>query len=323
MGRDDLICVPGMMGYDGIIEHLPASLFGNISRWAAKTIVDIHRASIRGALVEYPMVGDAGGQGREVELVSPGSAELLLEPSAHIDGRGAESPEDQTPQDEIMADDSAELFGSGVQIDGAEADDVAYQGITNAGTDHFQYSPYGGDDAWGHPGGNATDPDSQSEDDQDHHSAYDSHGPDYEPVDAAPLPISGYDTSPDAQEEDRVSENGQAVPIENVEGASGVSSSHEPDQDAQTSGAVSVVDLTTETDVPQQNSSLRPALQLLYKIDTFPTSELPIVCEFFGTSGAMIDKGLVIIPGTTMELTAGQLAFSTSSSRGRSARQAS
>ncbi|KAL7926790.1 hypothetical protein ACQKWADRAFT_308750 [Trichoderma austrokoningii] len=55
----------GMMGYDGIVEHLPVSRFTNISQWPAKTIVDIHRAGV------------SEGRGREDERMVPSSAELL------------------------------------------------------------------------------------------------------------------------------------------------------------------------------------------------------------------------------------------------------
>lgn len=117
-----------MMGYDGVICHLPASPFANIGHWPAKMIVDVHRASAGAdASGEYPVAWTTEGRGRENEIMVPGGAGLL-DQAFHTDAPDAESAGDQALQDEMMGDDGDELFASDVQIDEAEDDDIGIQG---------------------------------------------------------------------------------------------------------------------------------------------------------------------------------------------------
>lgn len=314
MGRDDLICVPGMMGYDGVIYNLPASRFANIGHWPAKMIVDVHRASAGAdASGEYPVAGIIEGRDREDSIMAPGGAELLDQPF-HSDAPEAEGAGDQALRDEIMGDDGDEWSASDVQIDEDEDDDVGIQGIIEPSNDNnpSRYDPhrYADDqDFLAHGGENATDADSEEEDGYDY-SARGSPISDIGLADAEGMLGSSHDMSLDEQDDGTASGDGQAVPTEST----GHTSSpglpfREPTQNIHTGAAVDVIDLTAEADEPQEAASLRPALQALYRIDTLPPRELPMLCLFFAASSAEIENGLFTIPGTIQPLTAGQLAF--------------
>lgn len=292
MGRDDLICVPGMMGADGLVIHLPVDYFAGIARWSAGMIVEAHKASMMNAPLpaNEPEAHEPVDVSQPTTPIRPDTCVVQATPDAPAVGHGGEPREaearsravegedlgGQSPQDIVMADPVASGPASGSSADG------------------------GDDNAWRHLHVNFPEDASEQSSDLPNQGS--------PPDTFAPTGTTGiYD--PGTPENDPVAEYIQALSVEGTEEVIEPGADlHQPTGGSRTSGTVDVIDLTAEGDAPRHGTGSSRALQLLYRVNTLPLRDLDSACSFFCASREDIHEGLAV-PGTAEALNTAQLAF--------------